>query len=96
MNSDTLKGQWNQLRGGIKKAFGKLTDDDLLQADGNADQMLGKLQERYGYTKEQAQTEWDNFTNTHGSRVDDAKADLDAAKTDAKAAGAHVVDAVNR
>jgi uncharacterized protein YjbJ (UPF0337 family) len=96
MNSDTLQGQWKQLRGGIKEAFGKLTDDDLLQADGNADKVLGKLQERYGYTKEEAQNEWNKFVNKNGNRVDDAKADLDAAKVDAKAAANHVRDAANR
>lgn len=55
MNNDTFQGKWKQLRGNIKTAFGKLTDDDLLQIDGNTDRMQGLLQERYGYTKEQAQ-----------------------------------------
>ena len=55
MNNDTFQGKWKQLRGNIKTAFGKLTDDDLLQIDGNTDRMPSLLQERYGYTKEQAQ-----------------------------------------
>jgi hypothetical protein len=54
------------------------------------------LQERYGYTKEEAQDEWNKFVNKNGNRVDDAKADLDAAKVDAKAAANHVRDAANR
>jgi len=80
----------------VKEAFGKLTDDDLLQADGNTDKLLGSLQSRYGYTKEQAQTEWDKFTAKHTARADDAKADLKAAQEDVKAAAGHVKDASQR
>lgn len=96
MNSDTLQGAWKQVRGNVKEAFGKLTDDDLLQADGNADKILGALQSRYGYTKEQAQSEWDNFSSKQTARADAAKSDLNAAKDDAKAAAGHVKDATQR
>ena len=96
MNSDTLQGKWKQLRGTMKEAFGKLTDDDLLQADGNVDKMQGVLQERYGYTKEQAQTEWNKFADKHMNRVEDAKADLNAATADIKAAADHVANAAKR
>ena len=96
MNNDTLQGAWKQLRGNVKEAFGKLTDDDLLQADGNTDKVLGALQSRYGYTKEQAQTEWDKFSAKHKARADDAKADLNAAADDVKAAAGHVKDASQR
>jgi uncharacterized protein YjbJ (UPF0337 family) len=57
MNSDILKGKWKQVRGKAKEWWGKLTDDDLDVIDGNRDQLIGKLQERYGYTKEQAAKE---------------------------------------
>jgi len=96
MNSDTLQGKWKQLRGSIKENFGKLTDDDLMQADGNADKVLGALQERYGYSKEQAQAEWDKFYNKHANRADDAKSDLKDAAADVKAAANHVKDATRR
>jgi len=96
MNSDTLQGKWKQLRGSIKENFGKLTDDDLMQADGNADKVLGALQERYGYSKEQAQAEWDKFYNKHANRADDAKSDLKDAAADVKAAANHVKDAARR
>jgi len=96
MNSDTLAGAWKQLRGNVKEAFGKLTDDDLIQADGKADKMVGALQTRYGYTKDQAQTEWDKFVNKHSDRLENAKADLDDAKVDAKAAAGHLKDASKR
>jgi len=96
MNSDTLQGKWKQLRGNIKAAFGKLTDDDLLQADGNADKMLGVLQERYGYTKAQAEQEWNKFAQKYTDRADDAKADIDSAVADLKSAGDHLKDATKR
>ena len=96
MNSDTLQGQWKQLRGSIKEAFGRLTDDDLLQADGNADKLLGALQTRYGYSKEQAQNEWDKFSSKQAGRADNAKSDLDAAADHVKAAAGHVKDATQR
>jgi uncharacterized protein YjbJ (UPF0337 family) len=54
MNEDIIKGQWKQIRGKSKVWWGKLTDDDLDVIDGNRDQLIGKLQERYGYNKDQA------------------------------------------
>ena len=57
MNEDILKGQWKQVRGRSKEWWGKLTNDDLDQIDGNRDQLIGKLQERYGYTKDRAARE---------------------------------------
>jgi len=89
MNNDTFQGKWKQLRGNLKAAFGKLTDDDLLQIDGNTDHMQGLLQERYGYTKEQAQTEWRNFMQQQLDRIGNAKTDLDAAAD-------HIKDIIKR
>lgn len=63
MNRDVLRGKWNQLKGGIKEQWGKLTDDDLQQIAGNREQLEGKIQERYGYTKDQARQEIDNWFN---------------------------------
>lgn len=96
MNNDTLQGQWKQLRGTIKAAFGKLTDDDLLSADGNADKMQGALQARYGYTKEQAQAEWDKFAQKQADQTESAKDGLNAAAADVKKAAAHIKDAIKR
>jgi uncharacterized protein YjbJ (UPF0337 family) len=61
MNTETLKGQWKQLRGHVQKQWGKLTNDDLDQAEGEADILAGKIQERYGRTKEEAQKEVDTW-----------------------------------
>ncbi len=54
MNEDILKGKWKQLTGRLREQWGKLTDDDFTQAEGNRDYLLGKIQEKYGVTKEKA------------------------------------------
>lgn len=61
MNADMLKGKWSQLKGDVKKQWGKLTDNDLLQAEGNTDKLVGLLQERYGYSKDRAREEVQSF-----------------------------------
>ena len=61
MNWDVLKGQWKQVTGRLKAKWGKLTDDDLTLIGGKKDELLGKLQERYGYNKDQAETEANEF-----------------------------------
>ena len=53
MNEDTLKGQWTQLKGELRKQWGRLTDDDIDQIKGERDILLGKLQEYYGKNREQ-------------------------------------------
>lgn len=65
MNRDTLSGQWKQLRGEVKRQWGKLTDDELDQADGTFDVVAGKIQERYGYTRERAERELDSFLDEY-------------------------------
>jgi uncharacterized protein YjbJ (UPF0337 family) len=59
MNRDISEGKWKEMRGQIKTWWGKLTDDDLDKASGKADQILGLLQQKYGYTREQAEKEFD-------------------------------------
>ncbi len=59
MNWDEIKGKWNQLKGQAKTRWAKLTDDDLLAVEGNKDQLVGKVQERYGITKEEAERQVD-------------------------------------
>lgn len=61
MNDDVLGGMWKQIKGDVKAAFGKLTDDDLTEAEGNSEKMVGRLQERYGYTRADAEQAWNNF-----------------------------------
>ncbi len=71
MNSDQFEGKWKQLKGSVKQRWGKLTDDDVTRLTGKRDELVGKLQERYGITKEQAQKEADEWATA-------ANRDLDA------------------
>lgn len=57
MNQDIFEGKWKEMKGQVKEWWGKLTDDDLERVDGKADQLVGLLQQRYGYTKERAEEE---------------------------------------
>jgi uncharacterized protein YjbJ (UPF0337 family) len=61
MNWDQIEGKWKQLRGSVKQQWGKLTDDDLDQMTGTRDQFVGKVQERYGLAKEEAQRKADEW-----------------------------------
>lgn len=61
MDNNVLKGKWKQLKGEAKKQWGELTDDDLDIIDGEKDKLVGKLQERYGHTKDDAETEYRNW-----------------------------------
>jgi uncharacterized protein YjbJ (UPF0337 family) len=63
MNEDRIKGQWKQLNGKLKSRWGKLTDDDLRVADGNAEYLAGKLQERYGIARDEAAKQVREFEN---------------------------------
>ncbi|HAB06178.1 MAG TPA: general stress protein CsbD [Alcanivorax sp.] len=66
MNSDQLKGNWKQLMGDAKKQWGKLTDDDLKQVEGRKDKLVGKIQERYGSSREEAEKQADDWLGKHG------------------------------
>jgi uncharacterized protein YjbJ (UPF0337 family) len=57
MNKDILKGNWKQLKGEVQKQWGKLTDDEVEQAEGDVTKLAGLLQEHYGKTKEEAHRE---------------------------------------
>ncbi len=74
MNSDQMQGNWKQFSGKIKEQWGKLTDDDLTQAAGQKDQLVGKIQERYGIKKEEAQKQLDEFYKVHSEPATTAAA----------------------
>jgi uncharacterized protein YjbJ (UPF0337 family) len=62
MNRDILQGKWKQLRGDLKTFWGRLSDDELDQIEGHRDKLIGKLQEKYGYTRERAEQEVERFS----------------------------------
>ena len=61
MNQDQAAGKWQQAKGKIKQQWGKLTDDDLTVLEGRRDQLAGKIQERYGIAKEEAERQIREF-----------------------------------
>jgi uncharacterized protein YjbJ (UPF0337 family) len=65
VNSDVIKGKWNQIKGEARKQWGQLTDDEWDQIAGERDKLVGKLQEHYGWTREQAEREAEDFYNRH-------------------------------
>jgi uncharacterized protein YjbJ (UPF0337 family) len=67
MNSDQLEGKWKQYSGKVKEKWGKLTDDDLTVIHGKRDQLIGKIQERYGIAKQEAERQVDEFSRSFGS-----------------------------
>jgi uncharacterized protein YjbJ (UPF0337 family) len=64
MNWDQIEGKWKQYAGEIKAKWGKLTDDDLTVIRGKRDQLAGKIQERYGIAKDQAESQIEEFTRS--------------------------------
>lgn len=61
MNEDIFEGKWKQLKGHAREKWGDLTDDEIDQIKGRKDVLVGKLQEKYGYTRQQAEKEVDDF-----------------------------------
>lgn len=61
MNNQTLKGEWNQLKGSVKQKWADLTDDDLTHIEGSRDKLVGRLQERSGRTKEEVERDVDDW-----------------------------------
>ena len=73
MNKDTLKGDWNLVKGKIKEKWGNLTDDDLTEINGKRDQLLGKIQKKYGLAKEKAEQELAEWEKRSDESQDDIR-----------------------
>lgn len=65
MNRDQIAGKWKQIKGSAKEQWGKLTDDELTQIEGNADKLAGKVQEKYGVAKEEAEKQVNDWMARH-------------------------------
>ena len=74
MNWDQVQGKWKQVKGSVKERWGKLTDDDIAVSDGQHDQLIGKVQERYGIAREVAQKQVEDWNATASS---DAESDTE-------------------
>ena len=67
MNWNQVEGQWKQMKGVIKQKWGRLTDDDLDFISGKKDELVGKIQERYGISKDEAMREVEGWDLPSGS-----------------------------
>jgi len=63
MNNDIIKGKWKQVSGTLKEKWGKLTDDDLQEINGDLEIFQGKMQDKYGMEKDEAKKEFDQSTS---------------------------------
>jgi uncharacterized protein YjbJ (UPF0337 family) len=61
MNRDQVQGKWHELKGEAKIQWSKLTDDDLMQFDGTVEKLVGIVQQRYGYAREEAEKAVNDF-----------------------------------
>lgn len=61
MNTQSIKGSWNELKGKLKQKYADLTDDDLLYVEGKEDELYGRLQQKLGKTKEEVKNEIDTL-----------------------------------
>lgn len=66
---DILIGRWHEVKGQVRKQWGKLTDDDLARLSGKTEELVGVLQQRYGYGKVQAEIEINNWLRNHDQRA---------------------------
>jgi uncharacterized protein YjbJ (UPF0337 family) len=69
INEDILEGKWKQVKGKVRQQWGKLTNDQLDQISGRTEELVGLLQEHYGYSVARAQKEVDDFVH----RIDKGK-----------------------
>lgn len=61
MNAQTIKGNWNEMKGKLKQKYADLTDDDLMYAEGKEEELYGRLQQKLGKTKEELERELDEL-----------------------------------
>src|SRR6267142_4293210 len=74
MNKDVLQGKWREMKGEVKEQWGKLTDDDLDRIEGKGEQLLGLLQQRYGYARDKAEEEYKRFMEKYPREFDSDRA----------------------
>jgi uncharacterized protein YjbJ (UPF0337 family) len=72
MNTDQMTGKWKQMKGAARQQWGKLTDDDLEVIAGKRESLVGKLQERYGMAKEEAQRKADDWLKSFNASDEQA------------------------
>jgi uncharacterized protein YjbJ (UPF0337 family) len=77
VDKDQMAGAWREIRGKVKAQWGKLTDDDLKQLEGNVQQLAGKLQQRYGLARAEAERQVQQFRREINWNDDEVAEDAD-------------------
>ena len=76
MDSNRIEGSWEELKGKAKSKWGNLTDNELTQIGGKKDELMGRLQARYGYSKDKAQQEIESWVESLGQSGDGVMAQV--------------------
>jgi uncharacterized protein YjbJ (UPF0337 family) len=84
MDSNRIEGSWAELKGKAKQQWGNLTDNELTQIGGKKDELMGRIQARYGYSKDKAKEEVENWLASLGPSGESVMAQMNAAKDGAK------------
>jgi uncharacterized protein YjbJ (UPF0337 family) len=84
MDSNRIEGSWEELKGKAKQQWGNLTDSELTQIGGRKDELMGRLQARYGYSKDKAKEEMESWLESIGQSGESVIAQMNAAKDGAK------------
>ena len=84
MDSNRMEGSWAELKGKAKQQWGNLTDNELTQIGGKKDELMGRLQARYGYSKDRAKQEVESWLESMGQSGESVMAQVSAAKDGAK------------
>jgi uncharacterized protein YjbJ (UPF0337 family) len=84
MDSNRIEGSWEELKGKAKSKWGNLTDHELTQIGGKKDELMSRLQARYGYSKDTAQQEIESWLESLGQSGDSVMAQFTAAKDGAR------------
>ncbi len=69
MNEHIFKGSWKEIKGEVQKQWGKLTDDQLTEIEGNNNSIIGFLEKQYGYSKKKAEEELNRFLEENGDKL---------------------------
>ena len=92
VNEQVFKGNWTELRGKVKEKWGALTDDDLVLAEGNFDQLVGIIQRRTGESREKIEHSLDRLTSDIGSKMDKIRQQAASAAASASETAKHLGD----
>jgi uncharacterized protein YjbJ (UPF0337 family) len=96
INEQVFRGNWTAIRGRVKEKWGNLTDDDLVLAEGNVDQLIDIVQRRTGESRESIEHHLDQMTSDYGTQMDQIRRQANAAADSARDYAEQTVDAARR